>query len=106
MKCLSIQIQATADARFSVEDVLYLSRKCGRYPEIDSDDDQSGNVNLNYFTEQLPVLWSDLKKHLYEDPNLGPWLKKASLVVCEGDDGWDNYLLLHHYDSNESTDNV
>jgi hypothetical protein len=25
-------------------------------------------------------------------------MSKATIVVCEGDDGWEDYLLLHHLD--------
>ncbi len=31
-------------------------------------------------------------------------MKNVSIVACEGDHGWDDYLLLWHWDSGEKTD--
>jgi hypothetical protein len=32
------------------------------------------------------------------DKRLGAKLRRSSIVACEGSRGWDNYLLLHHFD--------
>ena len=29
---------------------------------------------------------------------IGPRLARAAIATCEGKHGWDDYLLLHHYD--------
>ena len=37
-------------------------------------------------------------RHRFLDSELGPQLASASIATCEGNRGWDDYLLLHHYD--------
>ncbi|MDR0717159.1 MAG: tetratricopeptide repeat protein, partial [Azoarcus sp.] len=33
-------------------------------------------------------------------------LKNSSIVVCQGRHGWDDYLLLYHYDSTQEVDEI
>jgi hypothetical protein len=33
-------------------------------------------------------------------------LAQAAIVVCEGELGWDDYLLLHHFNSDEELDEL
>ncbi len=104
MKCLSIQIQPELSDQFKPEDVVALSRSLGRFPEVDKENDEDPNVYLNYFTERLPALWSELEEGLYKNEELGAWLKSVSICVCEGENGWDDHLLLHHYDKSQKLD--
>jgi len=52
------------------------------------------------------LLWDKLSKNVYKDSVFGPYLSKTSIVVCEGNNGWDDYLLLHHFDKSEDIDNL
>ena len=40
------------------------------------------------------------------DEELGPQLARASIATCQGSRGWDNYLLLHHYDRTFKLDSL
>lgn len=104
MKYLSIQIQTNRDESFSVEDAIDLSRALGRFPEVDKADDKGKFIHLNYFSEDLTALWSELRAGLLDDGTLGEWLRKVSVVVCEGPTNPDEYLLLWHWDSEEKLD--
>ena len=37
---------------------------------------------------------------------LVPGLAAAAIIVCEGEHGWDDYLLLHHFDPAEPLDTM
>lgn len=100
MKCLSVQLQTDKDDSHNVEEVLFLVRSLGRYPEVDVDEGGGKYVNLNFFTEEADVLWSELDKGLLHDEVLGEWIKKVSIIVCEGETSQDEYILLWHYDEN------
>ena len=39
-----------------------------------------------------------LQSVFYEDVQVGTLLKAASMAMCEGESGWDNFRLLHHFD--------
>ena len=47
-------------------------------------------------------LWAAIQEQFRADPELAG----AAIVVCQGEHGWDDYLLLHHFDPSESLDEV
>lgn len=98
MKCISIQFFPTRDQRWDLGDLLAQLRAIGRYPEVDADEGGSGSVNLNFFTEDVQRCWRDLEQGVLNDAALGEWVRQNAIVVCEGDQGWDDYLLLWHFD--------
>jgi len=106
MKCLSIQIQPELDLNHKPEELIELSRSLGRFPEVDEITDDGKTIQLNYFSEQLPVLWQELQLGIFESSVVGQWAKKVSIVVCEGESGWDDFLLLHHFDPTEKLDEL
>ena len=55
-------------------------------------------INLMFTTKALEALWEILQAQLYGDEYLGPLLLKSSIATCQGIHGWDDYLLLHHFD--------
>lgn len=61
-------------------------------------DDDGPYLNLMFETNKLQALWNLLQQQFYQDSTMGAHLARASIVTCEGDQGWDDYLLLHHYD--------
>lgn len=64
--------------------------------------DSGHYLNFDYLTKQPARLWQEIR--------LGPFrshlLRSASMVVCEGANGWDDYLLLHHWDRRLKLDSV
>ena len=104
MKCLVIQLHPSMDTSFTEQDVIKLVRSVGRFPEIDIDDEQDNLINLNFFSEDLPLLWADLKAGFETNKDLGNWISKVAIIACEGEDGWDDALLLAHYDKSELLD--
>ncbi len=106
MKCLSIQLHPDRDTSFRPEDLIQHLKSIGRYPEIDIDQDKPQYVNLNLFTEDLNALSQQINTQVIDDEHLGPWVKNVSVIVCEGDQGWDDYILLWHYDKDELADDA
>jgi hypothetical protein len=39
-----------------------------------------------------------------DSPEIGRAARASCIVTCEGENGWDDYLLLHHYDPTEKPD--
>lgn len=60
--------------------------------------DEVPYVNLCFDTPALAEAWPMIYSRLFEDPGFGAYLKKASIVTCEGQRGWNDYLLLYHFD--------
>lgn len=73
---------------------------------IEEGDDNGAYTNLNFETTDLKILWDLIQKNLYKDEKIGIELTRSSIVTCEGEDGWNDYLLLHHFDLSVKTDSL
>ena len=104
MKCLTVQIHPLRDATYTYKDLLFWVRDAGRSPEVDIVDEDDGQwVNLNFFSEDLLLLWRDLESVLKTQPELAAWLARVGIIACEGKNGWDDFRLLAHFDHSEVT---
>jgi hypothetical protein len=61
-------------------------------------------VNLIFETDQPKRLWELLQQQLYQTGTFGRFLQISSIATCEGRHGWEDYLLLHHFDADERRD--
>ncbi|WP_295558998.1 hypothetical protein [uncultured Hyphomicrobium sp.] len=59
------------------------------------------HINLLFDTDRPADLWRALLVKLYQCETVGRPLQMSSMAMCEGDGGWSDYLLLHHYDPRE-----
>lgn len=57
-----------------------------------------GWTNLMFATQQPAILWGLLWRELFGRAAFAERLRECSMAVCEGSHGWDDYLLLHHFD--------
>jgi hypothetical protein len=57
-------------------------------------------VNLGFEVDEPADHWPSILQVLQSEPGLAA----ATIVCCEGTNGWDDYLLLHHFDPSESLD--
>jgi hypothetical protein len=71
---------------------------------VDEGDDDGRYINLNFETEDKAELWRLVRTRLYRNSNFGELLATSSITVCTGNDGWSDYLLLHHFDPAEQLD--
>ncbi len=56
-------------------------------------DDQGRYINVFFITVDPKRFWPVLREQLVQ---VG--LQGACIVTCTGRDGWNDYLLLHHFD--------
>ena len=66
--------------------------------ELVAGEDEGAFVNVVMASEDPLVSWQRLRPALLESPEFGVVLKAASLWLCTGEEGWDDCLLLYHYD--------
>jgi len=63
--------------------------------------------NISFSTFNVQVIdgvsfWNKIKPKIYLDSSID----NSLIVVAEGKDGWNNYLLLHHYEEGQSIDRL
>ena len=61
-------------------------------------EDQGKYLNLVFGSHSPLTVWPAVRAALYESPQFGPPLRNASMALCTGADGWNDYLLLYHFD--------
>jgi len=64
---------------------------------IETGDDNGPYLNLMFKTSDRARLWQVVQGELYAHPVLGELLLQSSMTLCTGETGWDDYLLLHHF---------
>jgi hypothetical protein len=62
--------------------------------------------NFTFHTRDIRALWTVLVRELYDNPALGEHLTRSSIATCEGAHGWDDYLLLRHFDPEVGCDEL
>jgi len=74
--------------------------------EASRNNDEGEVLNLVFALETLPSTWPKLKQSILESNEFGNALKTSSIWICTGKDGWNDYLLLSHFDPDAELDAV
>ena len=72
--------------------------------EIELGDDGGPYMNYLFETNNLIKLWETVRRKIFEEKVIGQSIKDASIVTAEGESGWSDYLLLHHFDHSQKLD--
>jgi hypothetical protein len=107
--CIQIQPSRAPGIDFAlIRDVAAQLGSTGPFTRygVEEDPDHAAYINL-YFEAPSPVeAWPIIRSTFYEDAFIGGLLQKSSIVTCQGLKGWDDYLLLHHFDPEVSRDQL
>lgn len=66
-------------------------------------DDDGPYINIVFRADDLAAGWSMIKA-AFGTSSIGSDLVRSTIVTCEGDCGWSDYKLLHHFDPTEELD--
>lgn len=94
-----------ATVRMLAEVIASNKELVSRFAVVDGEDKEPYS-NLIFETTELRILWDLLQKSLYKDEKVGLALTQASMAMCEGNDGWNDYLLLYHFDPSLKLDTI
>ena len=111
LKALSIQVQPHRAPGLDIDGVRALMTQIAGTALVERSQFDDGHDTVRYFnftfgTRDLEALWKALREQVYADPAFGDLVAKSSIATCEGPHGWDDYLLLHHFDPNERRDHL
>jgi hypothetical protein len=60
--------------------------------------DNGPYFNYTFGTQHALQLWESIQADVYLNKEFEPHVKRASMAMCSSEDGWDDYLLLFHFD--------
>ncbi|MFN0058036.1 MAG: hypothetical protein ACKVX7_06230 [Planctomycetota bacterium] len=110
MRALNIQIQPERMKGGDPEELVARLRDATDGVQLqfvaENRGDENGlYINLNFCTTNFVAGWRRLRG-AYDDSDVGRQLESSTIATCEGSDGWNDYLLLHHFNPDEKTDDV
>lgn len=111
MRTISIQVQPDLSPNLELEkiDQLFKKIKTNNLVEkahFDEGEDQGRYLNFNFDSNNARELWEEIQNVLYKKHSISKDLTRCSMVICSGESGWDDYLLLYHFDPNVALDNL
>ncbi len=69
-----------------------------KHHSFDHGEDDGPYSNYIFETLRAGDLWKRVRKAIYNSAEFGPHMKQASIATCSSEMGWDDYLLLFHFD--------
>lgn len=107
MSVILIQIQPRLAPQIDLALVREVARQVGPATLFGSRGEEEGfdngpYISLYFDAHSLSEAWPIIRSQLYGDARFGALLKGSSIAVCEGNDPWNDYLLLHHFDPSEA----
>jgi hypothetical protein len=101
LKQLCIQIQ-TAHSPGLDADVVIARLQALATAVVTRGEDAGPCINIDFQPADVRSLWAAVREQVHADPALAA----CAIICCEGAKGWDDYRLLHHFDSAEPLDEV
>jgi len=110
LRRFNVQIQPTRAHSVDPEDLIAHLRAAAddvvlEYLGQNRGEDRVPYINLGFAAADHVAGWSRLRER-FDDSPLGQAAAISTMVLCEGEHGWDDYLLLRHFDPAVKLDNV
>jgi hypothetical protein len=102
MKRLHVQIQPARSAELNIAEAVAQLGSLASGAQVTELQNDGSTYNVDFRTPDLPVLWECVRDVVHAVPGLA----RAAIIVCEGEHGWDDYLLLHHFNPKETVDTL
>ena len=110
MPALNVQVHPERMPSLDLDAVLEIFSNAAQMADAELTVSEGGDdgpyINYDFLTRDLARLWEVLQSQVFSDDTLGPQLALAAIATCQGSKGWDNYLLLHHYDRSLKLDTL
>lgn len=110
MRRLNVQIQPTRVNNHKADELIAHVRAAADGLVLEFQGEEHGNdqgpyINLSFAAADHAASWSRLRQR-FDNSEIGRAVAVSTIVTCEGERGWDDYLLLHHFDPSEELDDV
>ena len=102
MKRLHLQLQPARSPQLDLVGAITILTSLVPDVRVTDGEDDGRYINVDFKTADLCGLWHSIRKTMQAVPGLA----SATIIACEGEHGWADYLLLHHYDPQEIVDGL
>lgn len=104
MRELYLQVLPERAPGIDIEDVTRrLQAVCADPPaltplNVTSGEDNGPYYNYLFATEYAREHWDAIRDQMFGQDAFGRLMRRSTVVCCSMEDGWDDYLLLGHFD--------
>ena len=104
MRSLSIQIQPDRSPGIDMDKVrvvfegIAAMRDLVEHHSFDGGEQNGPYFNFTFGTPDALGLWRVIEACVYGSEEIGPHMRKASMAMCSSPSGWNDYLILFHFD--------
>jgi hypothetical protein len=102
MTAIHLQIQPDRSPAMDAPAVVARLSSLDTSARVTDGVDNGRYINIDFTPVDALALWREIRVSLSAEPALA----RAAIVACEGQHGWDDYLLLHHYDRTLTLDEL
>jgi hypothetical protein len=102
VRVLNIQLQPARSPGINVAETVARLSRLAKDVSVSEGDDGGGYISVNLRAADMVGLWAVVRRQLKTDAHLA----NAAIVICQGECGWDDYKLLHHFDPAEVVDEL
>lgn len=112
MKALSIQVQPNRSPEIDMERIQSEFEKLAMVTELvahhdfNHGEDNGPYYNFTFGTTSAAKLWQRIQQSIYHNVEFGAYMQASSMAMCSSEHGWDDYLLLFHYDPSVTLDDA
>jgi hypothetical protein len=112
MRALSIQVQPARSPGIDMAGVIAEFEAIACVTEVvkhhafDSGNDEGAYFNFTFGTPDARKLWQVIQERLYNPGAISKHMRQASMAMCSSEEGWDDYLLLYHFDPTVGLDDA
>ena len=103
-----IQVQPDRLVALDAPDILNMAKRLELdWPEdcsITTGDDAGPYINIQVHSNSPAETWLRIAELFLGTDVLCTEVRTSSIITMTGDTGWDDYLLLHHFDPNVELD--
>ena len=69
-----------------------------RHHSFDSGHDNGAYYNFTFGTDRPAELWTVMQDSIFQAPAHKAHLAIAAMAMCSSEQGWQDYVQLHHWD--------
>ena len=110
MRILVVQIQSNRIGAGDRDRLVEALRSAAddavlRFAGVNNGEDDGPYINVRFEAPDHIAAWAALRT-MYMESDVGRELASSTIATCEGEHGWDDYLLLHHFDPRVQLDEL
>ena len=110
MRTINFHVQPRRATPINVDALSRLMLRAALKPEVEMfsihRDRSLTWINFCFEGPSVGRVWKMLRSEVLNHRQWGPRLRRSSIVTCEGSRGWNNYLLLHHFEIAQPLDTL